>query len=649
MKKLLSVITAVVMMITGLGTAAPAAFAAERYTVLNVAPKNNSDASDLIQQKLNVARDKASASKQYKIVVAKGNYTLSKHLILYSNTYLDCSGAVFKKNYNKGTMLTIGLNTSGATGNSYYKNITINGGTFNADGSTGKKTGGIIKFSHANNVKITNASFKNCCDGHHIGFAGCKNITISGCTFSGHYYSTTQNDNNMEAVQLDVLEKYHFPDLAAKSYDYTMNENITVTNCKFSNVNRGLGSHSAFTGRYMKNIKFTNNTFSNVGGYAIQTSNYIGATITGNKIENCSAGIYYRSINPDYANLYAKDSSPVKDTSTVIKNNTITIMDKKDKKFNQDPYGIRVYGENVKKNKKIENGTLKKGDYRAYGVTISNNKITVKRVSNAIWLYGAVGTKISKNTINFVKSSGKSTCHGIRIDTCSKTNISNNKITANSISYVKNGIITDNSKSLTISANTISKAKLNGINISNSSTAKITKNTISSNGECGILCYDGSKISTSSNTVKGNKKHGVFFVNCSSQSTMSKDTISASTNYGVALQKSKAKLSSVKSNKNKKYGIYLTQSSSATISKCTVSSNSSDGIYATQKSNVSISGSTVSSNKGNGVYFTNSAKGTVKSTKIKSNKKYGIYRTGKAGKVKIQKVTYSKNKGGKIK
>ena len=652
MKKALSSFLALIILITSCLTFGISAFASTPYVEKTISVQQGTDAGGAIQEtsyEIKRNRDKGLDSNAYKLIVPAGSYTLSDHIILFDNMYLECTGAYFKKAYNKGTMITIGFNADAATGYQ-YKNITVNGGTFDADGASGKKTGSIINFAHAQNVTISNVTLKNCCNGHHIGFAGCKDVTISGCTLTGHYATSNSADNNMEAIQLDILEESHFPDLDKKSYDGTMSQNITVTGCVFENVDRGIGSHSAFAGGYINNVAITSNQFKSIDGYAIITSNFTGVSITDNIIENCGSGIYYRSMIPEYTNLYAYASSPVTDNSTVIRNNNISIVQSPDKLYNQFPYGIRLYGENVKSPISINGGKLNAGDYRAQNITVEGNTINIACCAMGIWIVGAKNDVISSNTINYLSGAKASKeCHGIRIESSDSITANANTVNANNVSYVKNGIITDKAKNITLSSNIISKAKDNGISINTKSQATLNSNTVSSNGQNGIFCYSNSQIKTSSNTVKNNKKHGIFFVDCSSQSTLSKDKVEANKQYGIALQKSKAKLTGESVKKNKSYGIYLTQSSSASISKCTSSSNVKEGIYVTQKSKADINGGTVASNGSNGIYFTNNAKGSVKNVKVQKNKKHGIYLTKKVGKITISKVKYSANKSGKIK
>ena len=113
-------------------------------------------------------------------VTVEGTYILSSRLVVYSNTTLNCEGATFIKNYQNSTMLAIGQNQDAPYGRDFYKNITINGGTFDAN----KNSGSILSFAHASNITINGAVFKDCYNGHHITFAGCNNQNITACTLT---------------------------------------------------------------------------------------------------------------------------------------------------------------------------------------------------------------------------------------------------------------------------------------------------------------------------------------------------------------------------------------------------------------------------------------------------------------------------------
>lgn len=485
-------------------------------------------------------------------VTVEGTYILSSRLVVYSNTTLNCEGATFIKNYQNSTMLAIGQNQDAPYGRDFYKNITINGGTFDAN----KNNGSILSFAHASNITINGAVFKDCYNGHHITFAGCNNVNITACTFMGQ---GSKSGDNMEAVQLDILEESHFPNYKghSRSYDGTMNENINILGNVFENVNRGVGAHSVFSGKYMKNINISNNTFNNVSGYAVLASSFLNVTINNNSINNCGAGIYYKSINPkpnsksQRPNTYkcsGKSYSPTVDKSSQISGNTISIVDTKDSSMKQWPYGIRLYGEVVKSNEKI----TKKGDYSVQNITVSNNTISVARSATGIWIDGAKKSNIKNNKITFTnkKYKTKQKVFGIRLANSSKVNLNKNTVNVKGVPYVDNAIFLIISKSNTLTSNKTTGAKLHGIYLTQGSSATINKCTVSSNKSDGIYITK-STANIKNCTVSSNKGNGIYFVS-----------------------KSKGSIKNCKIKKNKKKGIYISSAAGkVSVSKIKYSGN----------------------------------------------------------------------------
>lgn len=244
-----------------------------------------------------------------------------------------------------------------------------------------------------------------------------------------------------------------------------MNTNINITGNTFNNVNRGVGSHSVFSGKYMSNINISNNTFNNIAGYAILSSAFLNVNINNNVINNCGSGIYYKTINPKNSdgsrpNTYTcqgKSYAPTIDTASSICGNTITVVDTADTSSKQFPYGIRLYGENLTAN----DGIVLAGDYSAQNVNVSSNNITISRGANAIWLVGTKNINVSQNTVLFNNSaySTKDNVFGLRIENSTNATINANTINANNIPYVQNVIILDKSKGVNIAGNSLTGAK----------------------------------------------------------------------------------------------------------------------------------------------------------------------------------------------
>ena len=243
---------------------------------------DSSDITEDLRAALKHAGLSATPENRFTVKVEPGTYELTRGLNIYSNTNFDLTGVTFIKanGFSGATMLKTGLADDVSKGYDYYKNITVIGGTFDANAaSIESNAGGIWAIHHTDNFKVSGTTLKNCRNSHHISIAGCRNVTVDNCTFENSYRSSGNTANN-EAVQLDILDKRHYSGLPEASYDGTANKNIKITNCRFNKVNRGVGSHSSQTGNYMNGFVVKNNTFNNVDGYAVTTVGIINCDIS---------------------------------------------------------------------------------------------------------------------------------------------------------------------------------------------------------------------------------------------------------------------------------------------------------------------------------------------------------------------------------
>ncbi len=200
----------------------------------------------------------------------------------------------------------------------------------------------------------------------------------------------------------------------------------------------------------------------------------------------------------------------------------------------QWPYGIRLYGEVVKKNEKI----AKAGDYSAQNVSVFGNTITVGRAATGIWLDGAKKCNVSNTNISYTNPSykAKMSVFGIRLASSSKIKLSKNNIWLGGVSYVEDGIFLIKSKSNTLTSNNIHSAKLHGIYLTQNSSATIDKCTVSKSKSDGIYVTKSSTANIKNSTVSNSKGNGIYFVN-----------------------KAKGSIKNCKIQKNKKKGIYITK------------------------------------------------------------------------------------------
>ena len=331
---------------------------------------------------------------------------------------------------------------------------------------------------------------------------------------SGKTGASAVNYANNEALQFDIMHNSsHFTQYPF--YDDTPCQDIVVDGCTFTNLQRGLGTHSAVAGSYFDNIQFTNNTFNNIGGYAIAATNYKNAVISGNTIKDCGAGIIFRSMVQSHDTFYSPLSGSFTvdhEANSVIENNTIQISDKK--YSNAIAYGISLYSEIVKNDISNDGGNDKvpAGDYTLYGVKVNNNTVTMNNGGYGIWLQTTNTCDVSDNNVTMdvpAGCSGKGNCDPIRLVKSKNINILKNSFVIkknNKKTKKACGIVVTTNSSANIEGNTIKNAPKDGIFVVTKCSATVKKNTVNKTGRYGLNVCDNSKATSIKTKYKKCKK-----------------------------------------------------------------------------------------------------------------------------------------------
>ncbi len=551
--------------------------------------------------------DKAIGSNQVvTIYIPSGTYYVERSLRVYSNTHiiLHNDATIRRMDSAVDDMIIHNVDQDGKMdqvgGYDMSKNITIEGGTWDG-GNTKLATEGtnIIRFDHAENITVKNATIKNTYDCHIIEFVGVKNGLVDNCTFKGFRYKkgkATDYTYAREAIQLESAWTSNEKDLTdvnsawAKGsvIDGTSCKQVTVSNNTFVDMPCGVGQHRyTSSGKYRnEDITITKNTFTcaNTMKYckiAITASGTNNLVITDNTIK----GPYRFAVHVLVADDVTIENNTIqnikmnglmvdKGSVLAIKNNTISSAKK---------HGISVGGGTVAE---ISGNTITNAGTNGISLddgtitTITNNVIKNAKkhgISVAGKTKKAAGAKITDITYNNISSVKQ---NGITVDTGKITNMSNNKI----ISPGKNGISiagkTSGKKGGTIQyvdGNTISKAKLNGISMDKGKVTYIQNNKVTNSGQHGISVVGGSvgsgKKKTQGilkNTIKTCKRNGITISGTAKVSAVASNQITGVKNNGISLTE-KAKVQFVIKNtikKCSKHGIW-----NGTSTKTKISSN----------------------------------------------------------------------------
>ena len=222
---------------------------------------------------------------------------------------------------------------------------------------------------------------------------------------------------------------------------------------------RGVGSHTAWVGLPMTNIKIVGNTFKDIPSVAIECLNYQGCLIENNTMVRCGRGVSVFSVFSNANGMYnsKKKASKTLNAKTIIRNNTIDVQ-------NTDTCvssGIAVQGANLKKATKGDGDKIAKGNYAVSNVQIYNNNISTKAMGILI----RDGRKITiKN--NTVASNGKGNNYGILVKEASQgVRIQENTITAAKTKNQYAIVVSADSKKVTVKKNTIKRHKKKILNL----------------------------------------------------------------------------------------------------------------------------------------------------------------------------------------
>lgn len=563
--------------------------------------KSGKDSTEAIQKALDKAAKKGKVSKRAKVYVPAGTYYLSKTLSIDSNVYLQCDKkAKFIKKPKKGKRVLYMLRSAkhGKKGFNNVKNITVEGGTWDAKFiKFNKETGGsLFFFAHGQKLEFLNVTLKNNYGTHLLELGGDKDVTITGCTFSGFKKSSTDADK--EALQIDVCHNYEvLPDAAP--YDDTACQNIVIDNNEFYNYPRAIGSHTYVNDIYSMDIIIRNNNIHNISENAIYAYNYRNLTVEANTIKNVFAGVVFKTRAIEAPETIHKRNKGVKAMPFSDKNynlkitgNDITTTNKSPAEYNTQ-LGIFVFGT---------------PEYPINGASICDNKI--KSASSGMYLRYINNSTVDGNSVTRQnnKSAGTFLVDAFKFLTCSNCTISGNEVNNAGGNLYENGFaFREGCINDTLNNNVIHEVGKHGVGVYNASTINLEGNTINNADQHGVAIVDGSSASITGNSISQPAEHGILIINGSS-ALINKNTISAAPKNGIlVIDKSNATITGNTITGAGQHGIVVMNTSTAAINGCTIKANAGNGITISGASSDSISDNIIDDNGGTGLSIQNAS------------------------------------------
>ncbi len=157
-------------------------------------------------------------------------------------------------------------------------------------------TGLAVNVLHCKNIEISGITFKGMNKNHYIEVNASKNVNIHDCSFVKAKKGSAKSAYVKEAINIDLPDpSTHGIGSTWAKQDKTPCKNITVKNCTFDSMSRGVGSHnysqnSKGANIYHTNIRIEGNTFKNLYDAGVYLMNWKNTKIVNNTFVNNGKG-----------------------------------------------------------------------------------------------------------------------------------------------------------------------------------------------------------------------------------------------------------------------------------------------------------------------------------------------------------------------
>ena len=267
-----------------------------------------------------------------------------------------------------------------------------------------KVQGLAINVLHCKNIEISGITFKGMNGKHYIEVNASKKVNIHDCRFEKATLKSVKKNYVKEAINIDLPDPTigGIGSVWAKQ-DKTPCQNITVKNCYFTGMSRGVGTHNysqTKSGKniYHKNITIVGNTFTGMYDAGINVLNWKNTKIINNTFVKNGIGKNKKRNTTGHA---ISGSGVLKITMTgntfkKIKLNPVYFAMKENSRYNGKYKPIYVYITKAETQKMLDNASVDCGNDPGFpGYDIVYIKGTGRRDED-----NAVGVNFEKQEIN---------------------------------------------------------------------------------------------------------------------------------------------------------------------------------------------------------------------------------------------------------
>ena len=539
------------------------------------------DDSAAFRNALAAARDRAAGSgRVVTVAVPVGTYQLASSIPIYSNTRLSVAAdATIVNTEASGTgIMVFGQHVCGYGtdcphgGYGQIENVTIEGGTWDANDADGQSHHLIFQFRHGRNIAISNAVCKNAAN-HFINLSGVSNAVVENvvCEDAAAYVGDEAAFWGVsplgDPARYALLEAIHtdYLDAAAEGrafpLDGTPSRNVRISGCTFRNVFAGAGTHHySATGEHGGDFVVSGNAFElkDSGGNCINLYGFTNVTVTGNTVCGRHRGGRFLHSMGSTSSVAGNRLLGLTTIGCFIAEGSEACI--ADNELAGGTNGICLVGSTASEIR----GNVLSGISGDTGIKIYQSTVGAIR-ANRLDGVGGTGIKVHLSSVDSVEQNAILGMDGtgIRISESAIGRVRNNKIVCTGAAGEANGLFISGATpagtaaSLLVQGNTVTNASARGIALLDTPAITLAKNTttgtkkegivlngcpnalvnsnvVASPGANGMVVQGGDGTVVKANTIKNAKQTGLLLAG-TAHATVQANQVSNSTGHGIAI------------------------------------------------------------------------------------------------------------------
>lgn len=594
--------------------------------------------------------------------VGPGTYLLDRTLHIFSDTKLslDEKAVLVRRDSVDKTML-MGMHlasdgtkclkeeTCGHGGYSQVRNVTVEGGVWDAAASASENVG-ILHLCHGSNIVVRAGVFKHATN-HAINMSATCESLVDGCTFSDQVrYTGTDADfwgdiAVGDETRFPAIETIHFDSAThigeTGNYpeDGTPCIGAVVKDCVFGNVFAGAGNHHEYAAaaNRPRGLDVTGCRFNGLLGAAVMAFGFDGVTVADNEfcdgarlvqgdgstdvdiLRNTAEKAENQIIalrRCERSRVFSNDLSDTKEHAVAIDGGSASVAGNNIGKTGQ--FGVYAYGgATVSANGNTVRGSGSNGIAAESSVLIAQDNIVDETAGAGIYLTDASGSCV---TINTIANSGSHAIFAQRTDGV--------RLVGNGIqNCAGNGILFMDCANAEASGNFVWHSKGHAFCCSGGS-AVLEGNSADELEQNGIYLASGASVVAEGNIISNSKMHGICLVEAGDTQILNGSVYSATGSGVCIVRTSNTTVSGLQIRSPAENGIRIDNGSSVSVTYCRVFGPVEHAVLVTDSKDCSFDGNIADSPQKCGMYLKSSSSNTVARNRIEKSKQIALVLDG---------------------